>query len=62
MTFAEAVEQACKRSDLTKALTYIAVWEHERTISSIRANGKPYETLFGRCISAVIERWNREHG
>ena len=69
MNIVEAVARACKEPTLLDALSWICVWESERTIkqalesheSGVKggANGAGYDTCFRFCLTKVMESYVR---
>lgn len=64
MNITEAVKRACEEPTLSKALTWIAVWETERAVAqafewkrtgiSTAGHGGGWDTCFERCFEEVL--------
>lgn len=59
MNFEEAVDEACKKTTLVDALSYICVWETERVVKYTREfPDEQWETMFHYCIDTVMKKYN----
>ena len=71
MNIDEAVNRACEEPTLTKALSWIAIWESERAIVqaiewkrtgvSTASHGGGWDTCFEYCFKRVIEAWQTRY-
>ena len=64
MNIDEAVKEACKRSTLLDALTFICIWESERIVKQAKkklydADGKGWDTCFRFCLAGVVKKYNQ---
>lgn len=70
MNIDEALERACQEDTLTKALSWISVWETERVVAqafkwketgvSTASHGGGWDTCFEYLFGRLLEAWKLE--
>jgi hypothetical protein len=55
--FSKIKERALAEPTLEEALALVAVWEMERVVKVVQANGGPYDSCFKYIFKLVIEEY-----
>jgi hypothetical protein len=58
MNIDQAVARACEEPTLLEALSWICVWENDRSVrQAVANNGAGWDTCFTLCIKRVMESY-----